>query len=357
MPGVCGKPGRETCKSHCRTMKGTLKIFPALLLVCGLAGCGAGKAPGMATEVRDTPEPINPKDKTASRPPVLTASQRMARAMNYLASDAQAGRDTGSRGIERAALFLEDQLRVNQVGPYFETYRDTLSNMAGTAYNIVGLVEGKDPILKNEYILIGAHYDHIGIVPAQSMDSIANGANDNASGTTVVLELARYFGRERTNGRSLIFVLFSAEEKGLLGSRHLAKKLQEQQLPLYLMLNFEMTGVPLANKGYMAYVTGYEKSNLADICNRYAGENLIGFLPTAEEYGLFQRSDNYPFHLEFNVPSQTFCTFDFTNFDHYHKVGDEVSLMDMEHMAVLVNKLIPVIEGIANHPEKEIIYR
>ncbi len=324
----------------------TFLLCPLLALLA--SGCGAGNSLGG-----------EPSSRTAIKSPApenLSSDATMGRIMNYLASDALKGRETGSEGIERAALFIEDQLRVNRVAPYFETYRDTLSNFNGLAYNIVGLVEGNDPVLRKEYIIIGAHYDHIGVLAAQSMDSIANGANDNASGTATVLELARYFGQERSNSRSLIFALFSAEEKGLLGSRHLAEKLKENQLPLYLMLNFEMTGVPLAGKDYFVYVTGYDKSNLADVCNSYAQDTLVGKLDTAEEYNLFQRSDNYPFHEVFQVPSQTFCTFDFTNFDHYHQVGDEVQLLNMQHMAELVNKMIPVIEGISNAKEKEISY-
>lgn len=325
----------------------TFLLCPLLALLA--AGCGSGSTLAGETSSDATSKSPAPEN--------LSSDATMGRIMNYLASDALKGRDTGSEGIERAALFIEDQLRVNGVSPYFDSYRDTLSNVVNSlAYNIVGLVEGNDPILSREYIIIGAHYDHIGVLAAQSMDSIANGANDNASGTATVLELARYFGQERSNGRSLIFALFSAEEKGLLGSRHLAEKLKERQLPLYVMLNFEMTGVPLAGTDYFVYVTGYDKSNLADVCNSYAKDKVVGKLATAEEYNLFQRSDNYPFHEVFQVPSQTFCTFDFTNFDHYHQVEDEVQLMNMQHMAELVNKMIPVIEGISNAKEKEISY-
>ncbi|MBT8264419.1 MAG: M20/M25/M40 family metallo-hydrolase, partial [Muriicola sp.] len=201
------------------------------------------------------------------------------------------------------------------------------------------------------------HYDHIGIVNAISGDSIANGANDNATGSTTVLEIARYFAKAKSNKRSLIFAFFSAEEKGLKGSQHLAAKMKDDKVNLYAMLNFEMTGVPMVEKDYLVYITGYNKSNLAEVGNKYAKENLIGFLPTAEKYNLFQRSDNYPFHELFEVPSQTFSTFDFTNFDHYHKVGDEPELMNFGHMAQLVNKMIPVVQGIANSPAKEISYK
>ncbi|MAU16539.1 MAG: peptidase M28 [Muricauda sp.] len=284
----------------------------------------------------------------------FTNAERMGEMMNYLASNDLKGRDTGSEGIAMAANYIENYFKSYGLSPYFESYRDTLSNFNKPAYNIVGIVEGNDPELKDEFILIGAHYDHIGIIKPENGDYIANGANDNASGTTSVLEMARYFGTQKTNKRSLIFALFSAEEKGLLGSKHLAKKLKEQGLNLYTMLNFEMTGVPLQGKDYYVYITGYDMSNLAEVSNRYAGETLVGFLPTAKEFNLYQRSDNYPFHEEFGVPSHTFCTFDFTNFNHYHKVGDEADLMDFEHMATLVNKTIPVIEGIANAPLQEI---
>ena len=287
---------------------------------------------------------------------IFSNTDAVGEIMNFLASDDLQGRDSGSPGIEKAAVFIEKIFEASSLKPYFISYRDTLSNYEKPAYNIVGVLEGTDAQLKNEFIVIGAHYDHIGTRSPINGDTIANGANDNAAGTTTVLELARYFGNAKTNKRSLVFALFSAEEKGLLGSKHLAKKLKEQQFKLYSMLNFEMVGVPLVGKDYLVYASGYERSNMADICNGYAGEKLVGFLPTAKEFNLFMRSDNYPFHNEFAVPSQTFSTFDFTNFDHYHKVGDEASLMDFEHMATVVNKFIPVIEGIANAAEQEIKY-
>ncbi|KAB7531650.1 M20/M25/M40 family metallo-hydrolase [Flagellimonas olearia] len=337
-------------------MKSILYTFVSLLVL----SCGS-------TQIQETTTLASPASRasTAASAESLTAlpkkgsetfsnADRIGSIMNFLASDELQGRDSGSEGIEMAAKYIEDYFGSYGVASYFESYRDTLANFEAPAYNIVGVVEGNDPTLKNEYIVIGAHYDHIGTVAPENGDGIANGANDNASGTASVIELARYFGTKKSNKRSLIFALFSAEEKGLLGSEHLAKKLKEQNLNLYAMLNFEMTGVPLVGKDYFMYITGYDNSNLAEVCNTYAKEKLIGFLPTAKEYNLFQRSDNYPFHKEFGVPSHTFCTFDFTNFDHYHKVGDEVDIMDFEHMANLVNKSIPVLEGIANAPTQEI---
>lgn len=294
--------------------------------------------------------------KSVIVPTIFSGSEEVGKIISFLASDALMGREAGSEGIEKAANLIEYTFKENGIASYFPSYKDTLSNFENTAYNVVGFLEGQDAVLKDEFVIIGAHYDHIGTAQLVGQDSIANGANDNASGTTTVMELARYFGTTKSNKRSVIFALFSAEEKGLLGSTHLAKKLKAQNIDLYTMLNFEMVGVPLQDKDYFIYISGYEKSNMAEVVNKYVGDKLIGFLPTAAKMNLFQRSDNYPFHLEFNVPSQTFCTFDFTNFDHYHKVGDEADIMDFDHMAEVINRVIPAVEGIVNAPTKEIKY-
>ena len=325
----------KTIKNH------NMKKIISLAILSIIIACGGAKIDG-----------TNGSDLST-----FSTQDRVGDIITYLASDELKGREAGSEGIDLAAKYIEGVFRKNGVKPYFGSYRDKLTNFEKPAYNVVGYIEGTDKNLKNEFVIIGAHYDHIGAADPVSDDYIANGANDNASGTSAVLEFARYFGKFGRNKRSIIFALFSAEEKGLLGSKHLAKKLKDQNLNLYAMLNFEMVGVPLVGKDYFMYVTGYEESNLADICNGYAKEKLVGFLPTAREFNLFKRSDNFPFHKEFGVPSQTFCTFDFTNFDHYHKVGDEVSLMDFDHMALLVNKTIPVLKDIINSPTREIEYK
>lgn len=274
--------------------------------------------------------------------------EEIEKIVTYLASDELKGRDTGSEGIEKAATYIEDYFKNNNVKPYFKTYRDHFKVEALDAFNVVGMIPGNDDILKNEFIVIGAHYDHIGKGKETNGDVIANGANDNAAGTAVVMALAKYFANNKDNKRSIIFALFSAEERGLLGSKHLANRLKTEELQLYTMLNFEMIGVPLHGKPYTAYVTGYEKSNLAEKINEYASATLAGFLPQAKEYQLFFRSDNYPFYQAFNVPSQTFSTFDFTNFDYYHHVDDEANKLDYQHMANFINAFIPGVKGVVN---------
>ena len=311
---------------------------------------------GSLRSTSDTSEKKSPEAVVVSGKEVASFSDVgiVKAQMQFLASDELKGRDTGSEGIESAAVFLEEQLAEYGIQPYFTSYRDTLENSKEVAYNIVGYLEGSDPKLKSEFIVIGAHYDHIGIVALKNGDGIANGANDNASGTITVLELARYFGSHKPPARSLIFAFFSAEERGLLGSKHLASKLKERDLDLYTMLNFEMTGVPMTGRKYLIYITGYQRSNLAEVVNGYGGDDLVGYLPAAKEYNLFQRSDNYAFYQEFGVPSHTFSTFDFENYQYYHQPGDEASRMDFQHMTRVVNRVIPAIQGVANEAEQKI---
>lgn len=338
-----------------------MKYYLSFFFVILLASCGSNKISNEIELNTNSPEGLKgsvatKSNKGQSSGAGFTSPEEVSKLMDFLASDELQGRDSGSEGIAKAATFIEGILKESGIDPYFVSYRDTLSNFDKVAFNVVGFLQGTDAELKNEYIVLGAHYDHIGIISPEGDDQIANGANDNASGTSVLLELARYFGKNKSNKRSIIFAFFSAEEKGLLGSRHLAKKLREEGIDLYTMLNYEMVGVPMVGKDHLMYLTGYELSNLAEISNKYAGEKIAGFLPKAKTFGLFKRSDNYAFHQEFNIPSQTYSTFDFTNFDYYHKVGDEKEKMDFGHMANIVNKMIPVVMGIANASEKEIKY-
>ncbi|MVO07942.1 M20/M25/M40 family metallo-hydrolase [Flavobacterium sp. TP390] len=284
----------------------------------------------------------------------VAKQEDVAKTLQFLTSDDLEGRNTGSAGIEKASYFLEGIFKKNGVKPYFKTYRDTLSNYDLPAYNMVGYIEGNDPKLKNEFVVIGAHYDHIGRIQAVNGDDIGNGANDNASGTTAVTEVVKYFAKYKTNKRSIIFAFFSAEEKGLLGSKHLAKKLKEQDIDLYFMFNYEMIGVKMNREDMLLYLTGFGKSNMAKKMNEYAEENLIGYIPAETQYQLFRASDNYPFYTEFEIPAQTVSTFDFENFQFYHQPDDEFELMDTAHMTNVINKTIPVLEKMMNAATKEI---
>ena len=280
--------------------------------------------------------------------------ETISEAMNYLTSDDLKGRSTTTEGIDKAASFIENVLSKANVKPYFETYRDSFIVNQKYGYNVVGFLEGQDEELKNEYIVIGAHYDHIGFGKKVDNDSIANGANDNASGTSVVLALSSYLAIKKNNKRSVIFVLFSGEEMGLLGSKHLGDRLKSENLNLYTMINFEMLGVPLNGRDYEVFLTGYEISNMANVMNTYANSNFVGFSEISKQYNLFMRSDNFPFYQQFRVPSHTISSCDLSNFDYYHHVDDELDKIDLNFMSDVTIKMAPVMEAICNSTSQEI---
>ena len=331
-----------------------MKKLLSILAVSALLGCGSQKKTIQTKtndlEVKEATHLVS--SKTQNIAPVLEKNVKAS--LEYLASDELEGRNTGTKGIEKAAVFIEKFFNKNNVKPYFETYRDSFNLKDIVGYNIVGYIEGNDSKLKDEFVILGAHYDHIGTAKEVNGDVIANGANDDASGTVSVLEWAKYFSESKSNKRSILFTLYSAEEMGLKGSGHLAKRLKKENLNLYTMINFEMIGVPRAKDEIMAYISGYEKSNMGEKLNVYGGKEIIGFFPKAKSFGLFMRSDNYPFYKAFKKPSHAISTFDFTNFDYYHHVDDEADKMDFKHMTNFINVMTPALEGMINAPNQDI---
>jgi len=280
--------------------------------------------------------------------------QEIQAMVSFLTSDELKGREVATESELIAAQYIISKFIESGIKPYFETYMDPFEAKRDKGVNVVGFIEGNDPKLKHEMVLLGAHYDHIGYGKKVNNDSIANGANDNASGTATVLAIADRLARLGTNKRSIVIALFSGEEKGLLGSKSLAKKLNEQQIDLYAMLNFEMIGVPFTDRDYDIFLTGYELSDLGEKLNTYTNSTMVGVSKVAKKYNLFKRSDNYAFYKEFKVPSHTISSCDLTNFDFYHHVDDEIDQLDFAFMATTINKLIPGIVQICSSDSKEI---
>lgn len=285
----------------------------------------------------------------------ITITKNQVKEMiSFLTSDELQGRNTGTEGIEKSANYIETKFKEYGIKPYYESYRDSFKVKDLDGYNVVGFLEGNDDQLKDEIVIVGAHYDHIGYGKPVDNDSIANGANDNASGTAGVLAIAKYFAAKKDNKRSIMFALFTAEELGLLGSKNLAKRLKEENANLYTLITFEMIGVPLIDKDYTAFLTGYDMSNMGSKINEYANTTFVGKSEIAVKYSLFKRSDNYPFYQLFDIPAQTISSCDLTNFDYYHHVDDEVDKLDYNFMADLINKTVLAIDTIVNTPTQEI---
>ena len=248
-----------------------------------------------------------------------------------LASDEMKGRDSKSGGYAKAAGFIEDYFQKHNIQPFYPDYRDSLMTDSLWSYNVVGSIGKYDPNKKT--VLIGAHLDHIGI-KEQEGDSIYNGANDNATGSTAVLQIARFLSQKEWK-QNVVVALFADEEKGLKGAYHLAERMNKEQVDLAYMVNFEMLGITLTTGANQVYMTGYNLSDMADKMNAIS-PNFVQFLPQAKEYNLFRRSDNYAFYEAFGVPAQTLSTFDFKNYGHYHKAGDEAEKMEVDNMNTVI---------------------
>ena len=248
-----------------------------------------------------------------------------------LSSDEMKGRDSKSGGYAKAAAFVEDYFQQHNIEPFYPAYRDSLMTDSLWSYNVVGSIGKYDPTKKT--VLIGAHLDHVGI-KTQENDSIFNGANDNASGSTAVLQIARFLAQKKWK-QNILVALFADEEKGLKGAYHLAERMKKEQVNLAYMVNFEMLGITLTSGANQVYMTGYNLSDMADKMNAIS-PYFVKFLPQAKEYNLFRRSDNYAFYKAFKVPAQTLSTFDFKNYGHYHKAGDEAEKMEVDNMNTVI---------------------
>lgn len=272
-----------------------------------------------------------------------------------LAADSMKGRDTKNGGFEKAADFVTSYFESNNIRPFYPSYRDSLQIDGVISYNLVGQIGDFDPTKKT--VLLGAHLDHIGINP-QKGDSIYNGANDNAAGTTAVLQISRFLASYDWD-QNILIALFAEEEKGLKGAYHLAERMKNDHINLNYMVNFEMIGTVLTSGTNQVYITGFERSNMAEVMNSIV-PNFVQFLPEAKEFNLFKRSDNYAFYEKMNIPAQTLSSFDFKNFDYYHQAGDEPHQLDIENMnqivrtaAFILAKMIHQKDTIEGYPEFE----
>lgn len=200
--------------------------------------------------------------------------------------------------------------------------------------NVVGTLPGRR---SDEYVLFSAHYDHLGVLRPFRGDSIANGANDNASGTAAVVALARYFAERGTPERTLIFAAFTAEEGGMYGSRHFSRALDPDQV--VAMLNIEMIGKPAVDGPNSAWVTGFDRSSLGSILqDAVEGTQYRFYADPYPTYGLFYRSDNATL-ARLGVPAHTISTTPIDQDANYHQVTDHVETLDFAHLANTVRAI------------------
>lgn len=193
--------------------------------------------------------------------------------------------------------------------------------------NVVGKIEGKR---KDEIVLFSAHYDHLGIRGTEG-DTIYNGANDDASGTTAVIALAKYFKEMgKQPERTIMFAAFTAEEGGGYGSTYFSQQLNPDEI--VAMFNIEMIGKPAVSGPNTAWITGFERSSFGELLQKAVeGTEYEFYADPYPDQNLFYRSDNATL-ARLGVPAHSISTTPIDVDKDYHQASDEVSTLDLAHM-------------------------
>jgi hypothetical protein len=217
-----------------------------------------------------------------------------------------------------------------------------------TQRNVMALLPA-DPSspTKDEYIVVSAHYDHVGVGNPKDGDMIYNGADDNATGTTAVVLLAEAFAGQKLR-RNVLFVCFAAEERGLLGSRGFCERPPVPLERVVANLNIEMIGRPEAGNEKKCWFTGAGYSDFASICELALAGEQIGVVDFRMGNQLFGASDNASFVRKGIVAHSVSAG---SLHGDYHQPGDEVQKLDLPHMTAIIRGLYDVTQELANRAE------
>ncbi len=332
-----------------------------------------------ATSQQRKAKPTKRRAATAKAKPAYPASYQMALDaisedslkghLSFIASDLLEGRDTPSRGLELAAEYIAAQFRRAGIEPagdpadspadskdaagqktYFQIADVPMSQLSRNRptatpneivklRNVVAILRGSDPVLKDTYVLVTAHYDHIGMAAANANNSnedrIRNGANDDGSGTVSVIELASALSKlKQRPKRSIVFLCVFGEEKGMVGSRYYGKHPLFPIAKTVADVNLEHVGRTDDQEGdktNTATLTGFDYTDVGPIFQK-AGE-LTGIKVYKHEQNsdaFFGRSDNQAL-ADQGVPAHTLCVAFI--FPDYHRVGDHWDKINYPNLA------------------------
>jgi acetylornithine deacetylase/succinyl-diaminopimelate desuccinylase-like protein len=288
------------------------------------------------------------------------SARRIQTDVRWLSDDAREGRGINTDGLTAAGDYLAQALRQAGIAPggpagsYFQDF--TLSadapgvmhtNMGGArTRNVIGVIPGTSPRLKHQVVVIGAHYDHLGLGGANALDpdstgKVHNGADDNASGTATVLEIARLL-KTRPLGRTVVILFFSGEEVGALGSAYFVKNPLVQPVDsIYAMLNLDMVG--RMREGRLAALgaaTATEFPALLDSLNRTAG---LALKASGDGWG---PSDHASFYAA-NRPVLHFFT---DLHEDYHRATDDWDKLNVQGMERVARFVADVASALAQRP-------
>ncbi len=258
--------------------------------------------------------------------------------VNFLASDKQEGRGIGTEGIWKSARYIASHFSEYGLLPfgdgstYFQNFFVTKGSIRLKVANVVALLPANDPTLSENYVVVGAHYDHLGYGSFGSLDpenpAIHNGADDNASGVAAVLEAARIFSQAFFPHGNLVFIAFASEELGLLGSAHFVKSPPYDVSQTFAMFNLDMVG-RMKNNSLTVFGTGTAKE----------WDSLIDEINQSQNLDIHKRpsglspSDNTSFYVK-DIPVLFFNT---GSHGEYHQPTDDIALINFEGIGKVIS--------------------
>lgn len=298
-----------------------------------------------------------PAGTFAQKPKSIVTEKSVRKHMQALASDEMRGRGSASEDELTAAKYIASQLKLLKIKPAGDegTFLQTVKfkrRVRGapdqpptdaTTTNVIGILPGRDRKLAKETILLSAHLDHLGVGREVNGDTIYNGADDDASGVTAVLELAKALMSGPRPKRTVVFVLFGSEEIGGHGARYFQEHPPVPVESIVANLEFEMIGrADKAVAAHTLWLTGYERSTLGPELAKH-GARLVADPHPDQRF--FQRSDNYVLARK-GIIAHTVSSFGLHT--DYHRPSDDLAHIDFAHMTDAINSMVGPVRWLVN---------
>ena len=291
--------------------------------------------------------------------------------LRFLASDELMGRKPGTYGADIAARYIAEQFRAAGLQTFLDAfdYFQEAHLILGNKYdkttntgevksivskNVIGYIEGKGPRMKNEFVVLCAHYDHLGaghLKGSTDTDIIFNGARDNGMGTVALLCAAKALAIKPT-ARSVVFIAFTGEEEGCLGSKYFVESPLISLDKIVFVLNNDGGGFNTTN---LIRVAGFERVSQKDIITEAVIKYGLSVLPYPSEFQyLYALSDNMPFERK-GIPAITvspgFDKVDDEILKYIHTVEDEADdLFNYSYLLKFTRAYISIARAIADTP-------
>lgn len=271
------------------------------------------------------------------------SEERVKTVISTLASDEMKGREIGTPENDKAAEYIAQLFKENNLEYCTgKSYLVPFNYKGKTAYNVCGIKKGRS----EKFLGFSGHFDHIG-VSNKSGDNIYNGADDDASGITTLVGIADYFKNKKPDF-SMVFMAFNGEEKGMLGSIAISedKNLDPIYSNLSALFNFEMVATEAEFGKNTVFITGDEFSDLDELFNKNAVNGLKIHPDPYAKQQLFYRSDNVSF-VKKKIIAHSISTADMSKITHYHQANDDMSIVNSENMTQIINNFAKTLEKLS----------